>query len=285
MPAGPAGGWRACHAAYALRHIQVSELTTVKTSEIMDRPMSRRIYPKPPIIEALMEFHFDAVVEPRQLAEQLVSKLGEHYDAQITPFDLFEIRAENHQNGGISAAASRQPHMHFLSSGSGLRRVGCGRSALTVHTLAPYPGWESFVDQACEAIDALPDAVADAPIVRMAIRYIDLIRYPTGEPIADYVSVVPPCPEGMPPTVSNYHYVTQATDIDDGTIVQLTVAAAPRSSQEEDALWLDLALSTGLIPGTGFRDANWLPAMERLHTRLRDIFESSITDRARELFQ
>ncbi|MCA9182225.1 MAG: TIGR04255 family protein [Planctomycetales bacterium] len=246
--------------------------------------MPRRIYPKPPIVEALMEFRFMSAVDARSLAEQLRDRLGERYDAPVTQFDLFQLQATAHAGGGMSTAATRQPDMFFLSSASGHRRIGCGSSVLTIHTLAPYPGWESFVEQAADAIAALPASVAEAQVGVLAIRYIDLIRLPLGEAIVDYIPIVPPCPAAMPPHITNYQYLTQTQDPDDGTTVQLMVAMAPSPTEEDHALWLDLAL-TKRVNGMSFLELAWLPEMEILHGRLRDIFETSITDAARELFQ
>jgi len=246
--------------------------------------MTRRIYPKPPIVEAVIEFHFQVTTDANELAHALGSALAHRYDADVRQHDLFEISASD-AGGGVSTSARRVPHMFFLRSASGLRQLGCGRSALSVHTLAPYPGWESFLEQAYEAVGVLPELVRQAPINRIAIRYLDLLRLPPREELINFITVVPSPPDGMPSLLTNYHYFTQSQDQDDHTVVQLTVTNAPDAGASGPGLLYDLALVRSGDPLSSFDSEHWVPHVESMHTRLRHIFESSITDKTRELFQ
>jgi uncharacterized protein (TIGR04255 family) len=246
--------------------------------------VTRRIYPKPPIVEAIIEFHFEARAEASEIANNLLAMLGDRYGPDVVQQDLFQVTASGAGDGGVSTSARRVPHMLFLRSASGLRQIGCGNNALSVHTLAPYPGWESFMEQAREAVDALPKAVRQARVHRIAIRYLDVIRLPPGEPLGDFVTVIPNRPNGMPANLINYRHFTQTKDPADGTIVQLTVASTSAPNHDGSGLLYDLALIREGDPVSSFDQEQWVPHVESMHTRLRDIFESSITDKTRELF-
>jgi len=248
--------------------------------------VTRRIYPNPPIVEAVIEFRFEPRGTATGLAKTLREALGDTYDADETRTqDRIEAQVSV-ADGGVAAAARRMPHLTFLQSASGHRLLGCAPGSLSVHTLAPYPGWESFIGQAKEAVAALPGPLADAPVLSVSVRYIDRIELPANEDVgfADFVTVMPPRPSAMPNVLSGCYYATQATDPEDGTFAQLTVASSP-GTDGTAALMYDLVLRRESQPLCNFQLESWEPIVEDLHTRQREIFEESITDRTRELFQ
>lgn len=248
--------------------------------------VTRRIYPNPPIVEAVIEFRFEESGPGAELSDVIRTALSATYDAEETATQD-RIEAEvSLTGGGVAAAARRTPHITFLRSASGHRLLGCGPGSLSVHVLAPYPGWESFIGQAEEAVGALPAPVADSPVLVLSIRYIDRIEIPGGRGgFADYLSVLPPRPKGMPAVLAGCHYVTHATDPRDGTRAQLTVASTPGEPEKGPALLYDLALQQSGQPLCSFQVDSWRPLVEEMHARQREIFEQSITDRTRELFQ
>ncbi len=249
--------------------------------------VTRRIYPNPPIVEAVIEFRFEPRGDAADLAQTLRKALGDTYDADQTRTQDWIEAEVSVADGGVAAAARRTPHVTFLQSASGHRLLGCGPGSLSVHTLAPYPGWESFIAQAEEAVGALPGPLADAPVLSVSVRYIDRIELPADNNIgfADFITVMPPRPAQMPNVLSGCYYATQATDPEDGTFALLTVASAPGAQSGSAALTYDLVLRRAGQPLCSFQLESWKPTVEGLHTRQREIFEESITDRTRELFQ
>jgi len=250
--------------------------------------VTRRIYPNPPIVEAVIEFRFEPRGNPVDLATSLRAALGETYDAEDTKTqDRIEAHLSVPPEGGVAAAAKRTPHLTLLQSASGHRLLGCGVGNLSVHALAPYPGWESFMAQAKEATEALPESVADAPVHSLCVRYIDKIELPAEESIGfgDFITVIPPRPERMPDVLSGCYYATQTTDPRDGTFAKLTVASVPHTPGGAATLLYDLLLRRGRESPYSFQPESWQPVVEELHIRQREIFEQSITDRTRKLFQ
>ncbi len=248
--------------------------------------MTRRIYPKPPIVEAVISLHFHASIDAKILLGALADKLRDRYDdAELRAADLVQASFRADEDGSVSASAQRMPHMTFLRSASGLRLLGCGAGVLSIHTLAPYPGWESFIDQAREAVDALPQQVRDSTLNRVGIRYIDLIRLPPGEYYEEYLLNVPPRPAAAPAVMSHFHHFTQSYDPEDGTVAQVTMVNSMEPGHPGIALLYDLFLFRAGDPLVGFSGDDWCEHLESMHVRLRDIFEGSITDKTRALFQ
>lgn len=245
----------------------------------------RRIYPRPPIVEAVIDFRLSPAVLRGDLLEALKSALGSRYGGTDQDQDLIEVTAAL-RPGEISTSARRQAHVTFLRSVDGLRLIGCGDGMLSVHVLAPYPGWESFIEQAEEAITALPKAAANEPLRSVAVRYIDRISLPAeGLGFEDFLTIMPPRHHPMPAALVGFHVTTHSKDPDE-TVATLTLASAPRAPGKDPAVIFDLTLlRVGEPLCESFQTAAWRAIVDDLHVRQREIFEASITDRARSLFQ
>jgi uncharacterized protein (TIGR04255 family) len=246
--------------------------------------MERRVYPKPPIVEAVIEFRFAQGVEKTALLERLDQELGGSYSGERREKSQIEIQAQV-QNDSVESSARRLPSITFLTSEDQLRLVGCSDEVLTVHVLAPYPGWESFMVQAREVVDALPSEVRGVSPRSIAVRYIDRIQLPDepDESPNDYLTMLPGKPPSMPSVMTNYSSVFQVQSEDeDGKTVAL-VACSFTTDQSGCFIGLDLNLvrRDGLGP---LSDGTWRQVVEDLHHRQRDIFEEAITDKMRRLF-
>lgn len=246
---------------------------------------TRKIYPRPPIVEAVVEFNFTGEISQKILLDALAPKLEKNYGGRK---EQTRVDAEITVNKDHVATETRKTTpVIFLSSNDGLRLVGCANGALSLHVLAPYPGWERFFEQILDAIGELPSTVTSSKLTRIAVRYIDRILLPTGNgPLTDYIEVAPKQPSLLPKSLSAMHIVTQSSDPSDGTSALLTVAAIPRNSPDKGTeVVYDLLLHReGSFLGT-LAGHNWRGIVDDLHTRQRDIFEDSFSEKTKELFK
>jgi len=104
--------------------------------------MTRRSYPNPPIVEAVIDLRFVADVSGEALLAALGTALADRYPAERRRQDRLELSAALLPDA-VSTTARRSPHVTFLRSNDGARLIGCGSRMMSVHALAPYPGWES----------------------------------------------------------------------------------------------------------------------------------------------
>lgn len=246
---------------------------------------TRRIYPKPPIVEAVIEFRLVAGHSRDAILAAVSPTLGPQYPGARLVKELIEFSATISPEGQGSTTR-RVPHVTFLRSEDSRRQIGVGQALLSSHVLAPYPGWENFIEQTRDAVEALPVEVKEAGASALSVRYIDRIVMPTAEEVVgDYLTVMPSRPASMPEVLSGYHVVTTAIDPRDQTLAQLTVANAPPEADHRQVLIYDLLLQRAGTPLCTLVDTSWTTIVEELHQRQREIFEQSITDRARELFQ
>ena len=248
--------------------------------------MPRRTYPRPPITEAVIDFRFPVTVTGDQLLGAVRGALGDRYRGEVKQQELLQLQASFGQ-AGVTAAARTSIHLTLLTSEDGLRLVGCGDGMLSVHVLAPYPGWEVFIEQAGSVVDAVGSLVAVSGFTQIAVRYIDRITLPVGDGVSfnDLLTVFPVKPSGMPENIMGFQHITQSKDPIDGTAASMVLASAPPDAAGGPVAYFDLTVWRQGSPVAQVGDGEWQRVVEDLHQRQRDIFEDSITDKLRETFQ
>jgi uncharacterized protein (TIGR04255 family) len=172
----------------------------------------------------------------------------------------------------------------LLATADGKAIVGVGEHLLSVHVLAPYPGWASFLPRVHEALSVYRELARPEGLALVGVRYIDQIVLPDGADtnLVEYFPCLPPRPESMPLLLDGFHVVTQARDPKDNFTAVLTMASVPSTDHRFAVLY----------------DLNVVRAFERpapldefqqhadfLHARQRRIFEDSITESTRRLFE
>lgn len=243
----------------------------------------RRIYPRAPIVEAVIDFRHDSDSSVDEVLRSLRTSLGTKYTGEPRKQNRFEISATV-EGDAVKSTAETRPHMTFLRSADGLRLIGCAPRTLSIHVLAPYPGWERFLEQAQEAVHALPPHLLSANVTAVAVRYIDRIALPDGN-ASRFISIMPKRPGSMPAQLTAFHVVTQAEDPADGTTAMLTIASAHPGPDGKTVMIYDLNVQRIGASLCRFDDSQWVPIVEALHKRQREIFEDSITDDMRKLFE
>lgn len=242
----------------------------------------RRIYPRPPIVEAMVEFVFQEDVVSPSLYENLGEALKTQYPGPRDEQKVFEVSA-NLTPGEMSAKTEIKGSTIFLKASDSLRLIGCAARVLSIHVLRPYPGWESFEEQITQAVGALSDETRDRVLEKISVRYIDRFDLPASHDSIDtFLAMMPPCPTGLPGELAAFNVVTETAD-SDGTAALLIMAGGANSETSAFRITYDLTLQR--VASTKLSDSEWLQIVRTLHVRQRAVFEASITDVARELFQ
>ncbi len=127
----------------------------------------------------------------------------------------------------------------------------------------------------------LPLPIRESGLRALAVRYIDRIEFKEPDVVFnDYFTVMPRRPEQMPEQLLGFSFSTQAFDPKDQTISLLTM-----SSAIGPAVSYDLSMLRAWPSGFDFKTEDWLIVSDDLHARQKEMFENSITDKMRELFQ
>lgn len=233
--------------------------------------MPRRFYPRPPIVEAIIEFRLEGDVAAADIAAALRSALSHEYSN--APAEPESAR------GGANRA-------QFLVARDGLRLLAYGQAYMSVHVLAPYPGWESFIEQARAAVNALTGSIENVAARALAVRYVDRIQIPL-EPalhLDDYLTLLPKRPAALPDLLTGFRFGSESQD-EEGLTARILVASERPIAEGYITVGYDLMLARETTDKWLLSSTAWEPIVEELHSRQREIFEQSITETTRELFQ
>jgi uncharacterized protein (TIGR04255 family) len=122
------------------------------------------------IMEALLEIRF----ETRQVGELLVGRLAssqqfEGYGVSRLPMASFppEVRDSD-------ANLRFQPTLQLASPVAG-ELVKIGPHVISLHVVAPYPGWDALSERLRHMTEALFSTVDDVSVTRLGLRYVNAI--------------------------------------------------------------------------------------------------------------
>lgn len=238
----------------------------------------RKSYPNPPIVEAVVEFRFTAGKWSPEIFTRLLEQVRTSYGGLPRIQRQVELHADL-TGPELKTTGTAVPQGLLIPSEDGKRVFGLNGRILSVHVLAPYPGWERFLEQVRAAFSTYVAIVAPQGLECVGVRYIDRIATPASESLSKFFTILPSRPIAMPDVLSAFHIVLQSQDED--TTAFLTLSSTESADPDRVVALYDLNL---FRPVSGPLGA-WEPHVDELHRRQRAIFEASITDLARDLFQ
>jgi uncharacterized protein (TIGR04255 family) len=169
-----------------------------------------------------------------------------------------------------------------LVSADGSRAIQLGEGFLSINRLPPYISWEDFIPSVHEAVAAYVEIAKPKGIARIGLRYLNRVFLPPHDDIAEYFAfhLKPPALETG--QLRGFIAGTQWSFADDrdGLRIQLGDEVSSRPPMRQLLLDLDYFLGSPDAVSIDGVDS-WLADA---HDRIQEAFESSITDKARELF-
>src|SRR5262249_241724 len=181
--------------------------------------MKRRQYRNPPIEEAICEIRFaPGPVTEFTAPARFYETLKEIYPGQPRYQQLMAAEIGVHVQPPGSQMAMRQEGSKVLfPSEDGRHLVGLGMNLLSIHGLKPYSGWEEFRSRIAQAIEAYQNAARPAGVTRIAARYVNRIQVQAAGPnVAEYLTVAPRLPGGLPIELGAFVTQLEATYTDQG---------------------------------------------------------------------
>jgi len=243
-------------------------------------------FKNPPIVEAVVGFRFLAAeewtAEVQGAMEQALRAIYTGESQQERKIQVhFRADAESE-----NAEAKSAPGRLLLREDDGSALVGLGPSSLSVHVLAPYPGWEDYQRRIRQAMDVAISHIEVAGLLEVAVRYIDRISLPPGEvaDLSSYFTSLPVRPPSMPATMTAYQFITETFDPETRTSAALTTAAVPPRDGESFAMLYDLNLMRRYSPDAPLEPGEYMDVVNALHDRQYSIFMESVAERTKELF-
>ena len=241
-----------------------------------------RVYRKPPIIEALCEFHFveegwDWTI-PGLIYQELKDRFPQKRQAQVVEF---EVQAEPPQ---FSQRMKGGPgRMQFLRADQSAL-VQVGPNLLAVNHLPPYPHWSEFKVLVFDALSIYERVARPKGFRRIGLRYINRIEIPDAmSDFPTYFNLGPHLPgEIAAPYDTILMRVGLQHETEQGELL-LTFASAPDDNDLTSAFILDLDFVTTAAGELNMETArDWV---EIAHGHIETAFEACLRDRLREIFE
>lgn len=246
-----------------------------------------RRYKKPPLIEVLADFYFEADEQkewdPKQLSEFADSIRNLGYPAE-----------SNKQNRGPSrprGAPLRSirnvnwPWRHRFASEDGNRTAQVGENLLVINQFPPYYGWRNFRHQALECYGLYQKIWPTTRVAHVGLHYVDVVKVP-GDSfyIDDYFNMYPVIPDAEGAwSLRNLAMSCETEGGDKGDVCSIAFHQRPSADPDVNTFrfrW-DYVSVQGVSAELGAVES-WL---DRAHEFLRIAFRSTFTEKCEQLFE
>jgi uncharacterized protein (TIGR04255 family) len=239
--------------------------------------LSRQIYAKPPITEAVLSIVFADPIDDNTLSKTR-DKLQKNYQ---NVRQLMRIDADF---DGQRAVVRNVPIGYQLSDHDQLNHCILKPNEVATSVLAPYPGWEAFVERMTANFAVARETMGYRKIARISGRYINRLDIPfTDGPIEtlDYITIGPAPRTDFLHKTRLYGLRTE-TDSPGGLRVIVSTGIADPALVAHMSIVLDIDVIQLAPPQ---RPEEVLETLEQIHGAKNEVFELCITDNARELFK
>jgi uncharacterized protein (TIGR04255 family) len=259
--------------------------------------MTRR-YAKPPIVEVLCQFNFNANPLDWTVPGLLYGELGHLYPQKSGQIQSTLVGVKQ---GDGTPVGSEIPKLRLRFAGEGADAawlVQAEPDVLIVHyvpqTDVPYRGWDVFQERVIELMNTFNDIAKADGIAAAALRYINRIELPRSAPGDEPLSIDAYLRPGLDldghlrdgRDVTFDHRYTMRCETPPGTLVLQTASVALDEGKAGThvGFGLDIEFNTQFDEPPHLSDdmPSWLDAA---HDVASEMFEKCITDKARELFE
>lgn len=183
----------------------------------------------------------------------------------------------------VQLGASQQHSGYLFRSPDGIRVFQANVNGFSFHQLRPYDSWESFRGEARRLWGIYRDTCKPTTVTRAELRYINRLELPsTLQDFKEYLRTVPEIPAEIPYGLSGFFMQAQMPQLDLECMLVINETLVPQS---------DPALLPVILDFDLFREQVWQSDddevwtfLDQLRVRKNELFEASVTDAARKLF-
>jgi uncharacterized protein (TIGR04255 family) len=244
---------------------------------------SLRRFANPPIKEALIDIR---AALPQDLNLEVLAQCHERiideYPVRKTiRYGEFGIEFKDNKMHQIPPEHSIIGYRFESSDKS--RIVQFRTNGFTFSKMEPYESWEDMRNNAQELWALYVDVASPAEIIRVATRYINILRIPIpGMEFEDYLTASPRVPKGLPQTLSSF--LSRIT-VPNETISAAAIITQALEKPEEDCVPVVLDIDVFSSQSFDVKGNSHWDMLEQLRDFKNDAFFSSITKKTEGLFE
>jgi len=241
-------------------------------------------YKRPPITEAVVGVQFGARITEDDL-KKVSGRFKELYPVE-QHVKTFGIQIINPPDGGRPDVRVEETPGYRRTSDDATEIILFSPESILFSQLSPYPGWELFFARFERDWELCKREIGYRKINRLGVRYINRIDIPNPDTSSvirqsDYMNVYIRLPEILGPTLTyNAQAILQIEEIRAQLIINTSLAPSPLLNHTSFLVDIDVG-RTEEVPQ---RDADIFTLLAQIRDKKNMVFESCITDRARELF-
>ncbi len=236
-------------------------------------------YKHPPIVEAVIDFKLS---EP--LTKTLVNKAKKYFLKEYPFCEDTHLLGVYLNPASKSAEYKEEASGYKISSNDGADILLINTHAFTVSRLAPYPGW-NIIRERAEKDWKEWKKIVNPKIRRVGVRYINRVDIPISSggriEYEDYLKIFPQLPDNEIPVLSQYA-MQIVVPLENNMSLLLNSATVPSPLLNHVSYILDIDISKEITESISEKEVWDLIDDMRYHKNR--IFESSVTDKAKELF-
>ncbi len=152
-------------------------------------------YRKAPITEALIDIKTESSPLRFEDLQSLKSHLSDYPKQETRNFGSVTIEVGK----GVASATEQKPWALVFRNNDGNQVVQFRLDGFTFSRLEPYQDWEHLRTEARRLWDIYRAAIGPRKIVRVAVRYINVLNFP-GEKVEpeEYLNMFPEIPQKLP---------------------------------------------------------------------------------------
>ncbi len=233
-------------------------------------------YRAPPIVEAVIELRFSDPVSFETI-EKKRDKFARHYPLVENNFDITaQISASQH-------SIRQEPSGFRLRSKDELEVLSLEKTKLLFAQLAPYPGWQTFESRMQRDFDIFIENIGWRNFSRLGIRFINRLDIPESRvDVSDYLKIFPTMPHFDGSVAAKFALESTINLEDRRYFATLRTGSIESPVPRMISFVLDIDLFRSVELPT--RKDHLIGVLTEMREIKNNVFEASITDKARKLF-
>jgi uncharacterized protein (TIGR04255 family) len=244
-------------------------------------------YPRAPIVEAILDIQVKWSSPPAQdTFAQLAKSLEHEYptsqsvgEVQVSlvnapAFDSSSVTQSVHVSGFRLTTSQNDRILQILPRG------------VTFSHLPPYTSWETFRSEARLIWDGYVEYAKPVAVTRVALRYINRIEIPMERfELSDYFNLYPEVPKTITQDMSGFFMQVQMPQNDLASDITAVINFAIAGRRDDGATGMLLDIDVFAVRDLPTSAGEVFELCNLLRVRKNEIFEASISEKARELFR
>jgi len=239
----------------------------------------RRIYKKPPLIEALCEIKFAETEGDFTTWGDFYRKIKDSY-----PTKSEVARGIEFQFTPNAGSINPSEFIKRFTSSDNAQLIQATKDSLTFNRLSPYLGYDEFKKSFVETLEIYAETFFPKRFVQLAMRFVNQIIVPHEKfSLDDYLGLIPTIPEGMTDALGGLFVQVQIMPQKENHFLQTTLRSEPSMPEGNSIFFLDIF---DAFPGNSkFNADSIISIMDDAHENIEFVFEKIIQEKLREVFQ